>query len=115
VQPGRTYLKMSFCVSDGRSRIVIFFFSEPCARLGSGFGEGTSLEGAIVVGLSLFELNDSNPIILKVRFQTSSPSNLVRGVEHFRRDDFPGRAGIVRARCDELRVRVSLDRLPRGV
>lgn len=63
----------------------------------------------MVVVWSLSELNGSSPIIWKVRFQTSSGSNFVRGVEYFRRDDLLGRAGIVSSlgrRCDELRFRV---------
>jgi hypothetical protein len=91
-----TYLKISFCVSDGRSKIVNFFFSEPCTRLGSaGEGEERSLAVAMAGVLSLFELNGSSPMISSVRSQTSSPSGFVRGVECFLREVFPGRAGMV--------------------
>ena len=91
-----TYLKISFCVSDGRWKIVVFSFAEPCASLGSA-GEGEDMLLAVVIAavLSLFELNGSNPMRSSVRCQTSSPSSFVRGVKCFLRDVFPGRAGMV--------------------
>ena len=49
----------------------------------------------MVVVCSLFELNGSNPMMLKVRFQTSSASDFARAVEYFRRDTFSGRAGML--------------------
>jgi hypothetical protein len=49
----------------------------------------------VVLDCSLFELNSSNPMMLKVRFQTSSASDFARGVEYFRRDGLSGRAGMV--------------------
>lgn len=95
-QTALTYLNISFCVSDGRSRIDIVFFSEPCARLGpAGEGEEVSVIVVMAVDLSLFELNGSNPIMSNVRSQTSSLSCFTRGVVLFRRDVFPGRAGMV--------------------
>jgi hypothetical protein len=66
-----------------------------------------------MVAVSLSELNGSNPMILKVRFQTSSASNFVRGVEHFRRDDLPGRAGMVSSLCAKMR-RIALSGLSIG-
>jgi len=90
-----TCLNMSFCVSDGRSRMVIVFvFSEPCAGVGPGVGEDM-LEAAMAVVWFLFELNGSNSMAMNVRSQTSSVSEFTRGVVRFRRDDLlPGRAGM---------------------
>ena len=119
VQMLLTNLKISFCVSDGRSKIVNLFFSEPCARLGSA-GEGEEMSTAVAMAsvLSLFELNGSNPMISSVRSQTSSPFSFVRGVECFLREVFPGRAGMVsslRAGATNCAFGWIVDRLSRGV
>jgi hypothetical protein len=94
-----TYLNMSFCVSDGRSKIV--FLAGPCARLGPGNAGASGAAGEVALAFVM--------VTWKVRFQTSSASNFVRGVGYLRRDDLLWRPGIVskpELRCDEIRGRV---------
>lgn len=70
-----TCVKISFCVSNGRSRMV---FWVGMVRLGSG--AAMALAVAMIGGYLLLELSGSNPMRFKVRSQTSSCESFRTGV-----------------------------------
>jgi hypothetical protein len=85
---------MSFCASNGRSRIDVFL----AAAEGVAVGEATPGVSAMTVEVLLaeFSVSGSKPMMASVRLQTSSCCCFVMGVAALRLVVLPGMAGIVR-------------------
>jgi hypothetical protein len=87
---------MSFCASNGRSRIDVFL----AAAEGAAVGEATPGVSAMAVEdlLAEFSVRGSKPMMASVRLQTSSCCCFVMGVADLRLVVLPGMAGMVEER-----------------